>query len=46
MFIAGFPKLFPFILAKDDPPKSSKDSKKTVSPSKPPKTDKKTKKDK
>lgn len=34
--IAGFPTLFPPALAKDDPPKSEKGPKKTVSPSKPP----------
>lgn len=46
MFIVGFPKLFPVILVKDGPPKSSKASKKPVSPSKPTdkNTDKKTKK--
>jgi hypothetical protein len=33
--IAGFPKLFPAALAKNDPPKSSKASKKTVSQAKP-----------
>jgi hypothetical protein len=40
--IAGFPKLFPLVLASNDPPKESKASKKVVSPSKP--TDKKTNK--
>ena len=41
--IAGFPKLFPVVLAKGDPPPPDKYSKKPVSPSKP--TDKPTHKE-
>lgn len=43
--IAGFPMLFSPALAKDDPPKATKPTKKTVSQAKPTdkKTDKKTK---